>query len=287
MRRIDLYSRMLASLDEDLRGYDLFERDPELRFLAKNARDWEMDQESIREWLESPIARERRQSALEFLAAASGIVSRVEHAFGRELPGTLLLLPSFGEFDGFARYELGEHRVLLGIDYPDSDPEYLRALCAHELSHVHRDHSPRVWAHLGKPLEKVSRREYLNASTAQEHLVSEGLATLFSQALFPEVPERVHHYYEEPEWQWCRENDLRIDKAFVECLAGDADVWSFYSPSRVAPGSPSRTQYYWAARKIAERLGVPADRSAPEALADIVALHGIPSAEFPEFSGPS
>lgn len=280
MRTLDLYTVLRRSLGESHSGYSLFDTRPELAFLRETARSWGLDQDAIRGWLESPEAVANRDTAESFLRLVPGVVSKVEAAFGRELPGILVLMPSFGDFDGFARYELGEHRVLLGIDFPDADADYLRALTAHELSHVFRDHSPAVWGHLGKPLTQITRKEYLDAGTAQEHLVSEGLATLFSQALFPEIEARLHHYYEAEEWEWVLSNDALIDKALEDCLSGDEDVWSFYSPARAGSGSPSRTQYYWAAKRLASLLA-PAD--GPLDLRQIIDLHGRPADSFEIF----
>ncbi len=280
MRTLDLYSLLRQSLGQSHTGFALFDTRPELAFLRETARSWGLDQDAIREWLESPAAVAQRETAETFLRLVPGVVAKVEAAFARELPGILVFMPSFGDFDGFARYELGEHRVLLGIDFPGADADYLRALTAHELSHVFRDHSPAVWGHLGKPLSQISRKEYLDAGTAQEHLVSEGLATLFSQALFPEIEARLHHYYEAEEWEWVLSNEALIDRALEDCLSGDEDVWSFYSPARVGAGSPSRTQYYWAAKRLANLL---APAGSPLDLRQIIDLHGRPADTFEIF----
>jgi len=277
MKIIDLYSKLkTASKNSGLTGYGFIDED--LAPIEKLLRNWEIDIESTRVWFDSPQARSQEKLALHHIQQIPEIVRTVESAFGAELPGTVLLAPSYNEFDGFARYDRGEHVVLLGIDFPDADADYLRALTAHELSHVYRDHAPEVWRHLGKPLSQISRREYLNAATAQEHLVSEGLATLFSQYLYPEIPPVVHHYYFENEWQWCQDHHDKIHHSLLESLQKDEDVWSYYSESRVAPGSPSRTQYYWAAHRINERL-----KNSPNPMKDLVDLHRKRATEFEEF----
>lgn len=283
MKILDLYTRLkngaISHNSEPDGSYAPFRADPELRFLEGLAKSWELDLGSIRQWFASSEAAAQEKHARLYLERARDVVGRVEEVLGGgELPGVLVLMPSFGEFDGFARYDSGSHTVLFGIDFPGSDLEYLTALTAHELSHVYRDHSPRVWEHLGKPLSEITRKEYLDASSAEEHLASEGLATLFSQLLFHEIEARHHHYYEPGEWQWCLDNDALIDRAFQECLKGDRDVWSFYSPSRITPGSPSRTQYYWAAKQISKRI-----ESHPEPIKEIIRLHGLPAHEFQEF----
>lgn len=278
MKILDVYSLAKDSLQKNYKHYDLFDRNESLYPLREIARNWELNQEAIEDWLRSPIALKMEPISQSYIQSAPEIVSHVEKAFGRELPGTLTLMPSFHEFDGFARYDLGEHQVIFGVDFPDADFNYLKALTAHELSHVYRDHSPEVWSHLKKPLSKITRKEYLEAGSAEEHLVSEGLATLFSQTLFPEIPPEVHHYYFKEEWQWCLDHQNEIDLSFKECLRSDRDVWSFYSENRIKKGSPSRTQYFWAAQKIAERL-----KEEKNPLQTLIELHQKPASSFIEF----
>jgi hypothetical protein len=280
MQILDLYTPLLASLGKGYRGYEVFETNEPLRLVLPIVRNWKLDQVAIEAWFTSAEGVRKRATAEGYLSVAPAVVRKVESLFGRELPGILLLMPSFGDFDGFARYELGEHRVMLGIDFPDADVDYLKALTAHELSHVYRDHSPEVWRHLGKPLAKVTRQEYLDGTTVQEHLVSEGLATLFSQSVFPEIPSHVHHFYEPAEWDWCVKNEAAIEAALVTCLAGDEDVWSFYGESRAGRGSPSRLQYYWAAKKLRRELGDGLGKAE-----SLLRLHERPSSDFPIFRG--
>ncbi len=282
MQILDLYTPLLASLGKGYRGFEVFETNEALRLVLPIMRNWKLDQAAIEAWFTSAEGIRKRATAEGYLAVAPAVVRKVETIFGRELPGILLFMPSFGDFDGFARYELGEHRVMLGIDFPDADVDYLKALTAHELSHVFRDHSPEVWRHLGKPLAKVTRQEYLDATTAQEHLVSEGLATLFSQSIFPEIPPHVHHFYEPAEWDWCVKNEAAIEAALVACLAGDEDVWSFYGESRAGSGSPSRLQYYWAAKKLQTGHIPELGKANP-----LIRLHERPASEFVEFRGAS
>ena len=283
MRTIDLYSAMQAGLGQGLRGYEFFEKHSERQFLAPLAREWHLDQRAMEQWLQGPEAAAQKTVAEGYLQAMPAVVQKVEAAFGTTLPGVLVLMPSFGEFDGFARYDLGTHHVLLGIDFPDADVDYLKALTAHELSHVFRDHADAVWSHLGKPLAEVTRREYLEASTAQEHLVSEGLATLFSHVLFPEIHPHIHHYYEHAEWEWCVKNTDTIEDALDACLRGSEDVWSFYSSNRAGKGSPSRTQYYWAAKQLGLMLDSLAGADPASRLKAVVDMHRLPASQFPVF----
>lgn len=211
---------------------------------------WGYSGKELKAWFVSQTV-EMRQTAELYLNEVESLVKQVEAVFQMDLPGELVLIPSMGDIDGFARYDHGSHTVMLGIDFPGASLQYLRALTAHELSHVYRDHAPDVWGFLGKPLSEVSREEYLEAMTGREHLVSEGLATLTSQAVFPNVAIHEHHYYDLSEMKWCEENNEKIDKAMEACLrAYDPNPWRFYGNDSVEAGSPSRVHYYWAARKI-------------------------------------
>jgi hypothetical protein len=259
MKIIDVYTPFLEAL---LKGQSIagaIEATRPLSPFASQAEHWSIDLHPVeRAMLDPGYGAHAARTALPYLQEVQARVAEIEATLcpGRELPGELHLVPSLGAFDGFARYDRGHHRVLLGIDFPDADLNYLRALTAHELSHVYRDHQPRVWGHLGKPLEHITRAEYLDAVTAREHLVSEGVATLFSQLLYPEIPHATHHYYEPHEWDWCVNNHEQIEEALFGCLhpPGDENVWRFYGEGEAGPGSPSRTQYFWAAHRIREWL---------------------------------
>ncbi len=212
---------------------------------------WNYTDSELKQWFTQISTQQMLDTAQTYLNEVEAIVNRVEAYFETTLPGELVLIPSMGDIDGFARYDRGHHTVMLGIDFPDASIEYLRALTAHELSHVYRDHSPAVWGFLGKPLGQVTRDEYLEATTGREHLISEGLATLASQAIYPEVPVHDHHYYDLDEMNWCFSNDVKINEALERCVKeSDPDPWKFYRPGLVAKGSPSRTHYYWAAKRI-------------------------------------
>jgi hypothetical protein len=213
--------------------------------------NWGYTEKEIQAWFNSSTTNEMRQTAQSYIQDVHDLVRQVEAEFQTSLPGELVLIPSMGEIDGFARYDQGYHTVMLGIDFPGASLDYLKALTAHELSHVFRDHAPDVWGFLGKPIKEVSRKEYLEAMSGREHLVSEGLATLTSQAIFPNVAIHEHHYYELEEMKWCIENEEKIERAMEACLKkSDPNPWQFYNTDIVEVGSPSRVHYYWAARKI-------------------------------------
>ncbi len=233
-------------------SYSKLQTSPELKHAHPVFQAWGYTELELSQWFKQSSTPKMRETARLYLDEVRGIVARVEQIFATPLAGELVLIPSMGEVDGFARFDRGQHTVMLGIDYPDASLDYLRALTAHELSHVYRDHSPEVWSFLGKPLSEVSRDEYLEATTGREHLVSEGLATLASQLIYPQVQIHEHHYYFPEEMSWCLANDAKINKALEACLRSpEPDPWRFYATGVVAKGAPSRTHYYWAARKIA------------------------------------
>lgn len=236
MKIIDTYSQLASS-------HSLKDSHPVFQ-------GWGYSDSELKKWFKESTS-EMLQTAQLYLKEVKKLVSLIEKKFQTTLPGELVLTPSMGDVDGFARFDQGSHSVMLGIDFPDASLDYLRALTAHELSHVYRDHSPDVWGFLGKPIQEVSREEYLSATTAREHLVSEGLATLASQEIFPEISTENHHYYTPEEMKWCFENQTKIQKALETCLKdGDPDPWKFYGLNVVDLGSPSRVHYYWAAQKI-------------------------------------
>lgn len=252
--------------------------DSDLKLLLKLAEEWSLDLENVYRWMKSPEYESASATAQEFAKQSRYLVDHIQGIFKVTLKGDLLLSPSLMRFDGFARYDSGHHKVIFGIDHPDADLSYLKVLLAHELSHVYRDHQPRIWEFMKKPLEHISRVEYLENFSAAEHLVSEGLATLFSQAVFPETPLHIHHYYTEEEMQWCILNEAEIEKALVATLkTKDEDVWKFYEPGAVKGESPSRIQYFWAAKKISEWLK---DKPGHSFLAQMVWALSEPSSSF-------
>ncbi len=239
MQIIDTYSKLRSSFSVK-QAHPVF-------------RAWDYTDSEVAHWFQERVTPNMLETAELYLSQATQVVSQVEEFFKRTLPGELVLIPSMGEIDGFARYDHGHHTVMLGIDFPDATFDYLRALTAHELSHVYRDHCPDVWGFLGKPLTEISRTEYLEATSGLEHLVSEGLATLTSQVIFPEIPLHIHHYYELSEMLWCEKNTDKVNHALGKCLKeSDPDPWRFYGSHSVARGSPSRTHYYLAEKKIGE-----------------------------------
>lgn len=276
MKILDLYSPFLDDFKKQQDFQKVVERQRELNSLVRMAGEWGIDLQNVNRWLSSPEYTKNRENAQNFVVKIKAYVKKIEDIFKMELPGELRLSPSLMQFDGFARYDRGEHTVWFGIDHPDADEPYLEALLAHELSHVYRDHQPEVWKKLAKPLREVSRKEYLEAMTPQEHLVSEGLATLFSQVVFPQTPLHVHHFYFEHEMRWCLENRDKIHSKIVECLKGDKEVWKFYEEGVVENQSPSRIHYFWAAQQI--RSWLLQDGKKPNT--GIIEAHAISSETF-------
>jgi hypothetical protein len=252
----DLYTPFIESFEKAGRKNvnKVINDDSRLIFLRDMAVEWGSEIDNIERWMASPEYRSHESIAKQFIKEAPSVVEDVEKSFKAGLIGDLRLSPSMMRFDGYARYDSGHHNIWFGVDHPDADIDYLHVLLAHELSHVYRDHQPGVWSFLAKPLKEITRDEYLENMTAVEHLASEGLATLNSQIVYPSIPIHVHHYYHVPEMQWCLDHFKEIDKAIRLCLKGDQNVWKFYEDDIVAPGSPSRTQYFWAAKILSDWL---------------------------------
>jgi uncharacterized protein YjaZ len=254
MKIVDFYTPFIKEFEKKGELRKALKANDHLKSLKNMAEEWEIEIDNVERWMKSSEYNSHKKLAEKFTTLATVVVGKVESIFQRQLEGEVRLSPSLMRFDGFARYDSGAHTVWFGIDHPDADEGYLKALMAHELSHVYRDHQPQVWGFLGKPLEAISRQEYLDNMSAQEHLVSEGLATLFSQLVYPDVSLHLHHYYFPEELQWCVNNFAKIDKAIIACLKGDQEVWKFYGDDVIEAGSPSRTQYFWAAKKINQLL---------------------------------
>ncbi len=286
MKIVDIYTPFIKEFEKQGRKNirKSLTQTLELKELGKMAKSWGGNLSNVERWMASDEYATQKELAFRFLKLAPLVVEKVESVFSQKLPGELRLGASLMRFDGFARYDAGSHVIWFGMDYPDADDDYLKVLLAHELSHVYRDHRPRVWEVFEKPLAKVTRQEYLDQVNHLEHLASEGLATLFSQMVFPEVPLHVHHYYSLQEMQWCFENRGKVEKAMVDCINSDQDVWKFYEEDLVAPGSPSRVQYFWAAEKISAWLESKNPKSMHHA---VVEAHGWPSHEFTIFENES
>jgi hypothetical protein len=275
MKIYDEYTPFITQMQQGGSVENALKATPHLKKLKEAAEEWGGDLKNVETWILSKPYENHKKIASNFIKQAQEVLAKVEKTFGQELVGEIRLGPSLMMFDGFARYELGSHTIWFGVDHPDADEDYLRVLMSHELSHVYRDHQPDIWGFLGKPLEKVTRQEYLDAGTAEEHLISEGLATLFSQHMYPDVELHVHHYYTPDEMKWCLENHGHIEKSILDTLKGDQNVWKYYEENVVASGSPSRVQYYWAARRINEML-----ESGKTSAKDIINLHEWNSKKF-------
>ncbi|MDZ4676981.1 MAG: DUF5700 domain-containing putative Zn-dependent protease [Oligoflexia bacterium] len=280
MKVVNYYTPCIESFDKTGSLKTALSTNEQLTVLKKMAEEWGIDLENAERWMKGDEYKSQRKLAVSFTTLATEVVDKVESIFGKKLEGEVRLSPSLMRFDGFARYDSGSHAVWFGIDHPDADEGYLKALMAHELSHVYRDHQPKVWSFLGKPLTDVSRKEYLDAMTAHEHITSEGLATLFSQLVYPEVPLHLHHYYFPEEMQWCLANYSKIDKAIIDCLKTDQEIWKFYEDDIIEEGSPSRTQYYWSARKINEWLTTNHVKSPSDYKTALIQAHGWHAGEF-------
>lgn len=235
--------------------HKILEKNETLKPLLSMSEEWGIDLPNVVRWVGSPEYLKIAKRAEDFIKRAPDFLAKIESEVGELKNGELRLGPSLMQFDGFARFDQGYSTVWFGVDHPDGDLDYLQALLAHELSHVYRESHEEVFSHTGKKPTELSRPEYLDQMTAREHIVSEGLATLFSQVIFPEIPVRLHHFYYDHEMKWCLENIPTIEAAIVRCLKTDQEVWKFYKDDVIAPGSPSRTHYFWSAFKLAEFLG--------------------------------
>lgn len=279
MKRVDLYTDFLKSFEKTKKFSAEITQDARYTFLINTAQEWGVDLQNVERWMNSPEYRNHRAVAESFMQLSDGVFSDVSKTLGRALIGQVNFSPSFMTFDGFARYDRAHHTVWIGVDHPDADEKYLMALLAHELSHVFRDHQPEVWREVlekigREKLEDFTRKDYLESVSAEEHLVSEGLATLFSQLIYPDIDLQTHHFYLPEELNWCFQNSNQIDLAIRDCIKGDQNVWKFYEEGAAGEGSPSRVQYFWAAQKLRAQIEVRAKIKGISYSEELINSHG-------------
>ena len=254
MKIINKYDDFVEGLDRGVPIDVLIKSNGYHDDIIERMKTFGLDFGKIKPWMQSSSYESRKELVRKFKVSAIKILERVQTLFSCEFKGEIWICASLMHIDGFARFDHGSHVVYLGADHPEATENYLTALLAHELSHVYRDHQPNVWKFLGMPLEQISRQKYMEHYLKEEHLISEGLATLFSQFAFPEIPVDVHHFYSGNELAWFNGKHELVENKISEFLHGDYDWSCFYRDDYIANGSPSRAQYYWAAQEIKKML---------------------------------
>ncbi len=85
-------------------------------------------------------------------------------------------------------------------------------------------------------------------------IIGEGLAVLFSEAAFPEIPLHRHLYLTPERWQWAKENrDVVLDLATPD-LASDRLIPVLFGPGDANAGLPPRLGYFVAREMLGHCL---------------------------------
>lgn len=86
---------------------------------------------------------------------------------------------------------------------------------------------------------------------------SEGLAVLFSEAAYPEIPLYRHLFLTPERFQWCRENREALLELAEANPASSKLVPVFFGPGDPAAGLPPRLGYFIAREMVLHSLGHP------------------------------
>jgi uncharacterized protein YjaZ len=90
-------------------------------------------------------------------------------------------------------------------------------LCAHEYAHYLRHLHRRDEPYLSERYDATSRS-----------LLSEGIATAFSEIVFPEYPLREHLFLSEERFRWCRSNEAYLKDVFITARKGGGNFALFW-----------------------------------------------------------
>lgn len=179
-------------------------------------------------------------------------LQKVEDFFGKELSGDVLLWGSFHSMDGYARFHEGKHFVYLGLDEIFSEPEYaMEVLMAHELTHVVREGTHKVWQEYGlNPL--MTHDEFRDSQPTLEHLFGEGFSCAVSKFLNPEAPDHRIVYQSVDSMKTVYKAAQFIDQGIHQTIEdANARYWVLYNSdtypkSKEYPEVPRFSHYAWA-----------------------------------------
>jgi hypothetical protein len=171
----------------------------------------------------------------------------VEKLFGVELQGDAILLGTFHAMDGYARFNLGQHRVFLGVDESFANARYLDVLEVHELTHVVRESRPEVWEGWGLH-PRMSHDEFVEKQPAIEHVFGEGFSCAVSELLVPGESPWHYAYQEEAGLEKIYKYAKSVDRAVhheLRLSEAEGDWSRLYNPNTYKPELPVFTHYVW------------------------------------------
>jgi hypothetical protein len=170
----------------------------------------------------------------------------VERLFEIKLQGDAVLFGSFFGMDGYARFNLGMHRVFLGVDESFAQGSYLDVLEVHELTHVVRESRHQVWEGWGLH-PRMSHDEFVEKQPTAEHLFGEGFSCAVSEILVPGQEPWNYAYQDEAGLKQVFKHAASVDRAVHrELELGESGDWSrLYNPGSYQPKLPVFTHYVW------------------------------------------
>ena len=148
--------------------------------------------------------------------------------------------------DGFSFPMEGRTAVFFALEcLAEYEPERIKALIAHELSHglhmeLGRRANPEAFGQVMENLEEF-------ISWIAGNLFMEGLAVAASKRIVPGLDERTYLFYSQEQWDWCRANEQRLIRMILKELDNknqDA-FYKFFATWKPTEDLPyQRTGYY-------------------------------------------
>jgi len=186
-------------------------------------------------------------------------IKKAEILLGRKIPARIILFLTLrGVVDGVTVYHDGIPHIYIGLDYPAEKAGYFDLVTAHELGHAARDTCPGVMEAY-KANIKMNHLKLLTITPFIEHAIGEGIATAFSESLFPNLPSWEYLFYGERAYRWCEKHFEEIFRKIDKIKNSKGRLFRFYKPSSLMEGSPGREDYYLgykATKKALEKYSI-------------------------------
>ena len=104
--------------------------------------------------------------------------------------------------------------------------------------------------------QRILLTSFLSSPTRPLHtfIVAEGLAVLFSEGIYPEIPLHRHLFLTPERLRWCQENQEVLLELAGADLASEKLVPIFFGPGDANAGLPPRTGYFIARQMLGHCL---------------------------------
>ena|SRR3989344_4870403 len=216
--------------------------------LIKDFELWEINWKKIIEKMTYDEYKNVFSNNKKYDKKAKKIIKRCEKFIGFKLKGEFVLLCALKEIDGYSRHHRGTNTIYLGLDYPKIF-SYFNLLVAHEISHTARD----SMIDICKGKKCMTHDSMIKNLPYIEHLIGEGIATAFSQSIFPGKKEKDYLFFDASEYRWCKKNEKLIEKEVKKLIGTRGTHYKFYEKG-VVGNSPSRIDYYYGYMLIKQLL---------------------------------